>query len=270
MGWSGGSAFVIGETAYVGTGLDTTNALVNDFWQYNPANDTWTELPALPAAGRYTAVGFAIAGRGYIGTGQLALQTGAFLNDFWEYTPGCATPANLTTTNISMSSAKLKWEAVSGATKYKVQYKADSAGATWISKTIKATKTVVTIIGLTANTSYKWKVRSICGEEPSEYSPAQFFTTSLKLENENDKEIFFDVYPNPFSSHTTLSFFLEEGGHITLEAFDLTGRKIMLLDEVMEAGEHEWVLQREQIGAGIFFIRLTTGNKTSVVKVVVQ
>jgi hypothetical protein len=151
-----------------------------------------------------------------------------------------------------------------------VQYKADTAGATWISKTVKATNTALTIAGLTPNTPYKWKVRSICGEEQSAYSPAQFFTTSLKLGNENDGEIAFDVYPNPFSTQATLSFFMEEGGSATVEAFDVTGRKVLLLNERLEAGDHQIVVNREQTGGGVFLIRLITGNKTSVVQMMVQ
>jgi hypothetical protein len=261
--------FGIGSKGYIGTGLKFVGGPVNSFWEYDQPTDTWTEKDTLPASERQYAVGFAMNGKGYIGTGVRG--NNVYLKDFWEYTPeNCAAPANLTTTNISPYSAKLKWEAAAGADKYKVQYKADSAGAIWISKTVKATNTALTIAGLTPNTSYKWKVRSICGEEQSEYSPAQFFTTALKLEGENDSKISLDVYPNPFSSKASLSFFIEESGHTTVDAFDVTGRKVTLLDETVEAGEHEILLRHEQTGDGVFLIRLITGNKTAVVKMMVQ
>jgi hypothetical protein len=261
--------FGIGSKGYIGTGLKFVGGPVNSFWEYDQPTDTWTEKDTLPASERQYAVGFSMNGKGYIGTGVRV--NNVYLNDFWEYTPeNCAAPANLITTNISPLSAKLKWEAAAGADKYKVQYKADSAGAIWISKTVKATNTALTIAGLTPNTPYKWKVRSICGEEQSAYSATAYFSTALKMANTEESNRFIEVYPNPFSSQATLSFFIEEGGDVTIDAFDVTGRKVTLLDAIVEAGEHEILLRREQTGEGVFLLRLITGDRTSVVQLMVQ
>ena len=50
-------------------------------------------------------------------------------------------------------------------------------------------------------------------------------------------------YPNPFSSTTTISYRLDERSHVSLEIFDLLGRKITGIAEgIEEPGErsHEW------------------------------
>ena len=259
--------FGIGNKGYIGTGLKLVGGPVNSFWEYDQPTDTWTEKDTVPASERQYAVGFALNGKGYIGTG---VRGNVYFKDFYEYTPeNCAVPANLTSTNISPSSAKLKWEAAAGATKYKVQHKADSAGAPWISKVINAVNTSVTITNLAPGTTYKWKVRSVCGNEHSEYSAAAFFTTALKLEHASDGEIFFEVYPNPLTSHATVSFSLSEASEVRLEVFNLTGKRVMVLNQVMESGDHELELQREQIGEGQFLIRLITGHATSVLRMMV-
>jgi N-acetylneuraminic acid mutarotase len=78
-------AFSIGDKGYMGTGQQTnaqTNVL-NDFWSYDTATDKWTQQASLPGPGRDGAFGFAVAGKGYIGSG--ADTGGYYLGDFYSY-----------------------------------------------------------------------------------------------------------------------------------------------------------------------------------------
>jgi hypothetical protein len=50
-------------------------------------------------------------------------------------------------------------------------------------------------------------------------------------------------HPNPFSTETTISYQLAEGGHVQLRIYDMSGRQVrQLLDGNQEAGAHrvEW------------------------------
>ncbi len=84
-------SFSIGSFGYVGTGVDTNEIVLKDFWKYDPVNDTWTQVATLPGSQRRNAVGFAIGNLGYVGIGintASAADLGAtILNDFWEYDP---------------------------------------------------------------------------------------------------------------------------------------------------------------------------------------
>ena len=42
-GRAGAVSFVIGDSAYVGTGFDGINKL-NDFWEFNPATNSWKQI----------------------------------------------------------------------------------------------------------------------------------------------------------------------------------------------------------------------------------
>ncbi len=67
---SNGSAFVIGDFAYLSTG--ETGASNNNTWQYTFSNDTWqlrTPFVGPPTTG---AVGITVGGKGYISTGRSA------------------------------------------------------------------------------------------------------------------------------------------------------------------------------------------------------
>lgn len=81
------AVFVIGNYAYVGTGLTdvTTASTTSEFWQYDPAADTWTKKNDFPGGARGGASAFAINGKGYLGLGQST--TGTELSDWWQYDP---------------------------------------------------------------------------------------------------------------------------------------------------------------------------------------
>lgn len=83
MGRLAGVAFAIGNKGYLGVG-NTYNGFTDDFWEYDPASDTWTQKANFVGGARNFALGFAIGNKGYFGCGT----TGTYQNDFWEYDPG--------------------------------------------------------------------------------------------------------------------------------------------------------------------------------------
>ncbi len=87
----------------------------------------------------------------------------------------CNTPAGLTATNITTSSAQLNW-AASGATTYNLQWKASSASAFTTIAGISGT--TYNLTGLTAATTYQFKIQGVCAAANSSYSAVKSFTTS--------------------------------------------------------------------------------------------
>jgi hypothetical protein len=88
----------------------------------------------------------------------------------------CASPAGLTASTITTTSATVGWTAVSGATSYDVDYKATSS-STWINAATATTATSLGLTGLTTGTTYDYRVRTNCASGSSAYSAAQFTTT---------------------------------------------------------------------------------------------
>ena len=83
-----GVGFSINNKGYICTGLNATsagNTMLNDLWEYNPLNNTWTQKTALPAAGRYASFGFSFNNKGYVLGGETNNST--MTNQFWEYNP---------------------------------------------------------------------------------------------------------------------------------------------------------------------------------------
>ena len=75
------------------------------------------------------------------------------------------------------------------------------------------------------------------------------------------------AYPNPFNSITSINFARESRGHITLEIFDLTGKKVKtLVDDIFPAGQHAYKWdgrndQNQQVASGIYIYRLKSDIK---------
>jgi N-acetylneuraminic acid mutarotase len=84
----GGLSFAVNGKGYVGSG-DTTGGdgqCRADFWQYDPAANTWTHKADFAGGGRDGVIAFAIGDTGYAGGGIYG-QTIPAQQDFWKYDP---------------------------------------------------------------------------------------------------------------------------------------------------------------------------------------
>ncbi len=69
--------------------------------------------------------------------------------------------------------------------------------------------------------------------------------------------------PNPFSTRTKIHFVLPEAAHVTLEVYDVMGRKVAtLVDQQMEPGFHHAVFDSDKSGlpSGIYLYRFLAGD----------
>ena len=78
------SSFVLNGKGYLIGGRSKFGKPLNELWQYNPETDEWAQKADFPSSGRYSAVGFAINGFGFFGTGT---NSDSCFADFWRYNP---------------------------------------------------------------------------------------------------------------------------------------------------------------------------------------
>lgn len=81
------TAFSIGNKGYIGLGHinAVTNFSYEDFWEYDPATNSWTQKANFGGGLRYHSIGFSIGSKGYVGMGRE--QSGNYENDLWEFDP---------------------------------------------------------------------------------------------------------------------------------------------------------------------------------------
>jgi hypothetical protein len=78
-------SFTIGNFAYLGSGLDSSNKCLGDFWKFDPAKNSWEQVASLPkGAERCSAVGFTVGNIAICGTG---FNGSDYLNDFYRFDP---------------------------------------------------------------------------------------------------------------------------------------------------------------------------------------
>jgi N-acetylneuraminic acid mutarotase len=74
------SAFAVGNTGYVGLGVDF-NILRQDMWKYNATTNQWVQVANFPGSARYSASAFSLGPEGFIVCGN----DGGYKDDLWEY-----------------------------------------------------------------------------------------------------------------------------------------------------------------------------------------
>jgi flagellar hook assembly protein FlgD len=80
--------------------------------------------------------------------------------------------------------------------------------------------------------------------------------------------------PNPFNPKTAIAFSLTEPGDVTLEVYDVAGRRVaILLDRHMDAGAHvaHWdgrTSDGERAASGVYFYKLAAGDERTSRKMV--
>lgn len=68
-------------------------------------------------------------------------------------------------------------------------------------------------------------------------------------------------YPNPFNAQTTITIGLPTAGHVSLDIYDILGRKVeTLIDGYREAGYHQLTWNADGQSSGIYLYRVETDN----------
>jgi hypothetical protein len=110
------------------------------------------------------------------------------------------------------------------------------------------------------------------------YDPGSNVVTLSCESGDVNREVFetssapsrFDVgcYPNPFNPMTTIHFSLPAAARVRLEIFDVAGHRVAeLADRSFGAGRHSVDWNATDRPSGVYFYRLTAGNKVVTDKV---
>ena len=67
------------------------------------------------------------------------------------------------------------------------------------------------------------------------------------------------AYPNPFNPQTTIEYAVPEGGYVSVQAFDITGRLVSTIySGYRSGGAYEALWTISDVSSGQYVIRLTT------------
>jgi hypothetical protein len=79
------------------------------------------------------------------------------------------------------------------------------------------------------------------------------------------------IFPNPANSQTTLSFSIEKSCNVSLEIFDLLGKRLksVILGE-LSVGSHSLDIDLSELQSGTYYYRITEGNIVETQKIVID
>ncbi|TVQ10256.1 MAG: T9SS C-terminal target domain-containing protein [Balneolaceae bacterium] len=75
-------------------------------------------------------------------------------------------------------------------------------------------------------------------------------------------------YPNPFNPETVIRYELAEAGPVTVDVFDITGRRVaVLVSADQTAGRHHTIFNARHLASGVYLIRLQSASRQDVTRV---
>jgi len=110
---------------------------------------------------------------------------------------------------------------------------------------------ILTVDGLTGLTSEK-KINLVRAKQKP---------TSIGTSSEYSGENQLQVYPNPFSSITTISWEIPANDFVTLKIYNMLGVEVAsLVNDIQPDGKHEIIFDAGHLNNGIYLIQLNVGS----------
>ncbi len=73
--------------------------------------------------------------------------------------------------------------------------------------------------------------------------------------------VLYPVYPNPFNSTCTVSFYLPQSSFLSLSLYDVTGKSIsQLINHKLNTGNHSITFDATELSTGFYILRMETGQ----------
>ena len=159
----------------------------------------------------------------------------------------CPAPTNLQVSLVSGSSATATWTPGGTETSWQVDYKL-SAASNWT--TANTSTPTFTMTGLQGNASYMVRVKAICTEDESPFTPNVTFSTVGIDENVLAQLV--ELYPNPTTSFIELRLKSDQIQVTVGKVYDMYGK----LMKVVSIQSEITTLDVTEFAAGVYFVRM--------------
>ena len=194
----------------------------------------------------------------------------------------CQNATGFSTTNITCNSAKLNWGSIPNPVQWKVQYKINAKGTSWIDFSSLLTGNIrsVTINSLLSNQEYLWRIRAKCGKTWTTYSNSILFKTSAScsgsviasaasvitsaVSNNEVGNLILKLYPNPTKGQFVVEMHLADkiNAKTKIQLIDMTGKTIQSENAEVNKGSLQKIISLSPaVTKGIYLVRIIVNDK---------
>lgn len=165
----------------------------------------------------------------------------------------CNYPNTIMVGNVTSSSVIISWMAQSNAAKYKINYRPLNTSPWLVKSTTTNSKMINNLI---PNTTYEYKIKSVCNTKSSTFSAKDTFTTS-KQKNTSHQQIQSDykIFSDPCRSTITISNSLLTNESISIEVLDLKGQLIHASQHI--SSDPVRIIELPDETTGVILLRIT-------------
>ena len=186
----------------------------------------------------------------------------------------CPAPSDLAATNVTASSATLSWRNASCFAGYQMQYRVKGATS---AKGVSTTDSLAAISGLTASTTYEWRVRTVCSNSPLTTGNftgyAEFTTPSSLVARSSGTDVMKAeeakwqamVYPNPAKQKAILQVIGLNEYTVTV-----TSAQGKVLWQSGRNSTDNISLPVGSFASGVYLVSIAGKNETKTVRLIVE
>lgn len=164
----------------------------------------------------------------------------------------CDAPVNLNIFNIAQHSATVTWNANEYAVSWSVEFKAQSEGQWQIAT---ATQPTFSFQGLTANTTYNVRIKTICEDGESDYATTEFTTLNEVGIDNVELANGLSLMPNPADKYIELT--IQNNINVKeVSIYNAFGQMIQLV----QLTDNHARIDLNNFASGMYFVKVTGEN----------
>ncbi|MBI3502495.1 MAG: T9SS type A sorting domain-containing protein [Bacteroidetes bacterium] len=273
--------FSIGTKGYIGTGQNNQPPIItyNDFWEWDPSTNIWTQKANFGGSTRWYAAGFSIGTKGYVGVGW----NGSCPVDFWEWDQA---------TNIWTQKASFGGGQSTGAVGFSIGTKGylgigcdcsgncinnfwewDQTTNIWTQKTNFSGAVRNGAVGFSIGT--KGYVGTGGSSSTTYYKDFWEFDPNGVGVHENELNNSISVFPNPSNGKMQVALAAGSGSLTTIDIYNVHGEKVTQSNipsgASLPAGQAgNLTIDISNQPKGIYFVKVQSESKIYTEKVVIQ
>jgi len=171
-------------------------------------------------------------------------------------------PNSVKAKNVTNTTAKIQWKAVSNAVSYDVQYRKQGS-TNWLLKT--SLTPAKNLKNLQPNKTYQYQVRAHCANGfAADWSPIKTFTTLPQRLLDDEDIVSFQLHPNPTDGALTIDLNLKQDQPVTFSVYDLSGKLVFTSTQQLSAGDQSLNFDMSALTSAVYLAEVKTqsGNQT--------